>query len=1287
MVDKKQPFPFGGAKPPSSGGIKPPSFGGAKPPSFGAPKNPSPHDAPKGQAGGFAPPGVTLKRDVEPLRPDTGADNYTNLLRSKIEQARKTLEESRARKKGKLEEREFYWMGILKEKEQEAEKIRQEMKAALDKMEMSQAEKESSLRGALEQFEGRLMSVSRELDDEKKKSYRSMQKAREESEASLKVEMALKEIVSSKDYEDKLQNMQNARENLLKDMIRQKDNFNREKSALEEQIGTLSEQISRQREIIARQESNEKIFETQKEKEIEAARRDARSRLEDLVNQVKSREESVRIKENEFRIQELANRQKLDNLSVELKRKESELSALTDGASRLERELNTARQALEEGNSKFAREIDWLKKHFEEERAAWSGRFAEERRLRKETADAHTDIVKERDAVSRQLLAARAQESDLTERLAEKEKELADMKISFEREKDEVRNIYESGLRDISSARDGLVRELESSSDAVRRFADEKNKLEEDLRAARERLSEKESEVNALAQKIKERAAQIQSIEQSSAEALRSFEQEKQDLLARIRQLNSEKDVLLRDKSGHADRMRQVTSEISRKEQVLRALQTESHDRAEEYAREKGLLEQRIKNFEDEKGAMERKIAEYASDSGALKDKLRAEDEKAVKASEQLNEARGLIESLNRRLAESEKERALFISGEKRLLEKLTEYERAIEQLNKDIVSLKEEQAKGRAFKDAELEKARAEIAGLNDRLDGILEEKNKLSEKYKAISEELFDMTKQRDTLFDEKNALAEDLSSARGRIETLLGEASEKSGELAASGAELALLNGKLKSLSAERQAETVDLKNKILEQHKKMEELFSRINEYNIEIESLKAEPRESVEEYKRQLIDRENANGQLRSQLEALREEKARSSEGIREDYEVKIAALESKLAETSFEIEKMRERAGRASALDDEIVRKDAQLKEASAELQELRSRIESLEEEKLRSREKYDEDIAAIKEEYAIRRSEVEERAASFEKTKTEIDDIRFQLAALSEENASLLSEKESEAGENKNLRALSAEREKEVADLKERLSMTAGETAAAYDGKIKELSAAADAHREKAAGFEQQLKEAEKEMARLKEESSSENRQADEFSEKLRKLENIIAKQKADISEKMEYIRNKELEFHKILKKKDEDISVLKAELELGLEALEGKSAAPDDGRLAELLKINDELRIKSSEREAMLREEIERKEKEAAEYRNQITHSGSGPSGGLSPASSELEEEIRSRTAEAARLKAEMERARKYHERLENIIKKQDEQISHLQNNTGAADIIKKHDITEEDGGNIKF
>ncbi|MFH2084262.1 MAG: hypothetical protein ABII20_02915, partial [Candidatus Omnitrophota bacterium] len=276
-------------------------------------------------------------------------------------------------------------------------------------------------------------------------------------------------------------------------------------------------------------------------------------------------------------------------------------------------------------------------------------------------------------------------------------------------------------------------------------------------------------------------------------------------------------------------------------------------------------------------------------------------------------------------------------------------------------------------------------------------------------------------------------------------------------------------------------------------------------------------------------------------------------------------------------------------------------------------------------------------------------------------------------------------AGEK--LSDLTEKQEKDIKDLKERLTMTADETAAAYDEKIKKLSADADENRKKAAGFEGSLREAEKEIARLKEASVSENRQADEFNEKLKELGDIIEKQKKDISEKMEYIKNKELEFHKILKKKDEDISVLKAQLELGLEALDGKSAAPNDKRLAELQRINEEIGRKSAQREAMLREEIERKEKEAAEYRNQIRAAESSQPSDHPAVPPELEDEIKSRTAEALRLKSEMERARKYYERLESIIKKQDEKISQLQKKDGGGSIIKKHDIVPDDDGDIKF
>ncbi|PKM99566.1 MAG: hypothetical protein CVU78_05615 [Elusimicrobia bacterium HGW-Elusimicrobia-2] len=1278
---KKPPFTFGGAKPPSFGGAKPPSFAGAK--------KPDGRDTPQSPSGGFPQSPAPLKQESDTVAPEIGGQNYTNQLRSKIEQAKKTLEESLTRKKEKLEARELYWMSTLKEKEQEAEKIKQEMKAALDRMEMSQAEKEVSLRSALEQFEGRLMSVSRELEDEKKKSYRSMQKAREESEASLKVEMALKEIVSSKDYEDKLQNMQAARENLLKDMIRQKDNFNREKSALEEQIGALNEQVYRQREVIARQESSEKIFETQKEKEIGAARQDAKSRLEDLVNQVKSREDGVRIKENEFRIQELANRQKLDNISDDLKRKEAELTALRDLASRLERELHAARQALEEGNSKFVKEIDWLKKHFEEERASWADRFAQESRMRKETASSHTDIVRDRDSVLRELAAARAGEKDLSGHLAEREKEIADLKNSFEKEKNEVKNIYESGLRNITAARDELARELEGYADAERRFAEEKNKFTGDLAFAQKRLREKEGDERDLAQKIKDISAQKLALEQRAEDDRRAFEDAKQKLYSRITQLNSEKENLSGEKSAAAGRIQQLAGEISRQEQELGALQAEYRAKAGDYSREKGILETKIKNLEDEKAAQERKTAEYVSQCDALKEKLKKQSETAGKASAELIEAKEVIGNLNTRLSESEKELSVFLEREKQLREKITNYEREIGQLNKNIASLKEESAKGSALKDSELEKARSEIGGLNARLDGFIEEKNKLSEKYKAISEELFEMTKQRDTLFNEKNALAEELSASQKQLEKLLAEASGQAVQIAASGGEISLLNDKLKALSTARQAETVELKNKILEQHKKMEELFSRINEYNVEIEKLKAEPRESVEEYKRQLLDREKANEQMRSQLEALRSEKesAADKDGIIKEYDGKIAGLEAELAETGAEIEKMRESAVRASDLDSEIVRKDAQLKEASVELKELRSRIESLEEEKLRSREKFDAELSAIKEEYERSRQDVEEGIEAFEKTKSELEELKAKITGLAEENASLLIAKEDAAAASEKLRDLTEKQEREIEGLKEHLTMTVDETAAAYDEKIKKLSAEANENREKAAGFEGSLREAEKEIARLKEASVSENRQTDEFNEKLKELGDIIEKQKKDISGKMEYIKDKELEFHKILKKKNEDISVLKAQLELGLEALDSKSAAPNDKRLAELQRINEEIGRKSAQREAMLREEIERKEKEAAEYRNQIRAAESPQPSDHPVVPPELEDEIKSRTAEALRLKSEMERARKYYERLESIIKKQDEKITQLQKKDGGGSIIKKHDIIPDDDGDIKF
>ncbi len=829
MADKKNPpSPFGG-------GMKPPSFGAPKmaakaesAPGRGAPGRDT-GAVPKTPSKGFAPPGAPFAKP-QPSHPQgespagnepaflTGEQNYALELKAKIEQAKKTLDESRARKKEKLEKRELYWMGILKEKEKETEVLNQEMKSTLENMEISRTEKETALRSALEQFEGRLMSVSRELEDEKKKSYRSMQKAREESEASLKVEMALKEIVSSKDYEDKLQNLQNARENLLKDMIKQKDNFNREKSALGEQISRLSEQIANQQEIISRKESAEKFFELQKEKDIEAARAEAKIRLEDLINQVKSREESVRLKENEFRIQEFANKQKLDNLSDELRKKESALSMMKDTAARLERELSDARNAVEEGNSKFVKEIEWLKKHFEEERAAWSDRFDKESRLRKEISSSHTDVVKERDAASRELALARGGYEDLSSRLAEKAKDMINLKNAFEEEKGDIKKVYESGLERITSARDALIDEASAAEAEIKKLSIEKNKYAEELSLAVKRHREKENKDELLTNKIHELFSEKNRFEKKLEEQRLSFENEKEQLYSKITRLNSEKAKLEKEEFENRNKLDGLNEEISRKEREIEFTQKSFRVKTSGYALEKENLENKIKKLEAEKAAAEKTCVEYARAREELETKLKNQTASVESALSGLNEAKRIISELNARLSESKKELSDFLQREKALEEKIINYESDIEDLNKNIILIKTENEEMLAAKDMELEKARVEIEGLNGNLNGFMEEKNKLSAKFETISEELFAMTKQRDTLFNEKNALSEELAGAKTQIEELFSEAARRAAGIAEAAEEISLLKEKLKGLSASHSSESVELKNKILEQHKK-------------------------------------------------------------------------------------------------------------------------------------------------------------------------------------------------------------------------------------------------------------------------------------------------------------------------------------------------------------------------------------------------------------------------------------------------------------------------------------
>jgi len=1007
--------------------------------------------------------------------------------------------------------------------------------------------------------------------------------------------MALKEILSSKEHEDKILALQTSRENLLKEMITIREKHGLEKARLTEEINQAREQAAILKEVLSKKETREKMFQLEKEKEVEKAKAEVKSQL---------------------------NRQNLDKLSGSIKEKEAEIAGFRESAVKLRSELLAAQTSLTETNEKFRKEIEWIKGQFKQEKVIWTDRFEKEAKLRREITGTYERAVHEKDRLSGEFLSAKSQVERFAALIKEKEQEILRLKRDFGNERAQIKNLYDSGAEQVKKSRDELSLQLKEAEEGLRLSEQEKGKLVRTVDEVQQKLSESCRKSEELEEDVRRTEDEKRSLERSSKEDEKEYESRFRELTGKLSSLTAEKDNVEKEKEKYVS----------------------LHRSAEEKYR--GLV------------------------SGI--ETLR----------KQFDEAKLTVGELNGRLVDSKKEISSFEEKEKLFNIRVDE----IGNLKKQLETLRVESGKAISEKDKQIEGAQARIQELSGKLDGFSRTKTNLTNRINEISLQMQNITKQRDVLLDEKAVLSMELAKKEDRISQLQDEVRPLSGEISAKQKEIERLGTELKGKAKEHAREVLSWKNKVLDQQQKIEGLFERINQFNSEIAELKAAPQEILVTYRTQIEEKEREIKLLNENIKELKDKIALSEvkDEKTKQIEGETKHLEDKLAAYGEQIKELREKERQYRDVDSEIVKKDAQLKETSSELASVRSEFGELEKSFETEKKKFEGEIAQIKEKYALSRRELEEKeqfnleiAAQAEKYEKLREEMQQKIATLLAEKEQLISGGDTRTGE------ISA-RHGAPAPADETLS-------ASYEAKIDALNKEIAANAEKVVQMEKQLGEAGAELENLRESSSKVPAVTTEIKSKISELEDMIAQQKNTLSEKMEYIKEREKYFRKQLKKKDEEISVLKSQLELGLEALASRpaAAASEAEGIEELKRINAELKEKSLQREGILKEEIEKKSRETEEYRAQIKEAQKNVASadGVDKERAALTAEVKKREDEMKRLKESLEGTKGYSSQLEKTIKEQEKKISELQKKAGK-DILKKNDITSPgDNGEIRF
>ena len=807
-------------------------------------------------------------------------------------------------------------------------------------------------------------------------------------------------------------------------------------------------------------------------------------------------------------------------------------------------------------------------------------------------------------------------------------KQIANLKETIKGKDAEIAKLLEkiggleTKIETLTTENTDLKEKLSTANQEILNLKSKVTDLEGQVKDLTEKLNTKETEIKTLNNTVTSLKEKIAALEAEKAKDKEAYDKDKADLEAKLKETKNS-----------------LTKKETELNTIKEELKTANSDLATEKAKTSGLTEQvkakdeRIANLEKQIETLNKKIEEagnnnttiiekyettikeketliekLTSEKAELNKQLAAEkakneslnkqitdlNTKANKAAEDLNNANTKISDLEKQLTVEQEKNKTLTEQLNKITTNLEAKTKEVETLNNTVTELKEQIAKITAeqAKDKEacekakaelqekLDKANQELTTKNTELDNIkkeLEQSKKDLADEKAKNAGLTEKTKAQEEKIAGLEAQLKALQDKLNKADTDLKAANDKIKELekdlAVKDADNKNLIAQVEKLGKDLEAKTTEVNNlntRIVELEKQVSEKTAQGVADKAEIERLKAE----LEELKNKLQAKSDEADKLSKEIVALKET-VKTLEGEKVELTNNVANLEKEVAELKETIKVSNNKIA-------ELEKENSALKEENSSLKDKVSNLEKQVTDATNREVELNAEIAALNE-------KITKLTADKDK---EISDLKDQLSALQTEKAKL-------EGELLGKDALIEELRNQIAELKKLISEKDSELAGLRE-KITELENKVNGLISENQKLKEDLNNANNKISDLEKELGIEKAK----NETLEKDRADLEKDKADLQDALNKseenkakLQSEKDALEKELNKLKEDLSKCPADLSDKVKELEEKIVEQE-----KLIAEKDKEIADKDATNSLLRSQLEEADKKIKELDNKV-------------------------------------------------------------------------------------
>jgi myosin heavy chain 6/7 len=631
-----------------------------------------------------------------------------------------------------------------------------------------------------------------------------------------------------------------------------------------------------------------------------------------------------------------------------------------------------------------ARQEEEMKK-LEDEYKALKEAFEKEEKLRKDTEDSNSKLVKEKNDIYLQLESERSNTAGVEERLARLVNQKADLEQQV-KDMEERINEEEEATAEVNNKRKKLEHDIEGLKKDIDDMRLNLQKSENECKTRDNQIHTLQDEMAQQDETIAKLTRERKRLEEQNSKTTEQLQAEEDKvnhlnkLKAKLEQtLDELEDSLEREKKGRADldkSKRKIETDLKALQGSLEDLERSKRELEENLKRKEQEIQQMGGRLEDEQGqatSLGKKIKELQARIEELEEELEGERQSRTKTEKQRADLARELDEVNDRLEEAGGATSTQVEMNKKREGELAKLRRDLEEAN-----LQHEATAAQLRK-----KHQDAVNEMGEQIDQLQKLKNKLEKEKQTVKSELDDLRAQVEHVHKGK-AAAEKLSK---QLEQQLNDIQIK-------------LEDSLKQINESNHQKT-KLASENSELVKQIEDLEHQVSS----LQKTKVQLQQQADEAKRALEEETRGKGSVNSQIRNLTADLEQAREQLEEESEGKTE-LQRQVTKLNSEVQQWRSRyesegLARSEELEEAKRKLAAKLTEAEEQVEAALNKCNALEKVKSRLQGEV-EDLMVDVERANANASAMDKKQKQFDKLINEwrqkCEDITIELEASQKE-------------------------------------------------------------------------------------------------------------------------------------------------------------------------------------------------------------------------------------------------------------------------------------------------